>query len=664
MSPSALIIALKAAARAMRPKAALTVSEWAETHRILSEEGSAEPGKWKNARNPALVEIMDQLSEDSPAPLVAFQKCSQFGGTEVGSNWLGYIMDHAKGPVAIVMPTEKTIGDWMSQKFDPMATSTPAVAAVLKGRSNKASDNNAARKKFTGGILYAKTAGSTTELKSTSLRYALADEIDEYTWATLQGDPLGLLQVRLTAFHDHKLFAVSSPTMKDASRIEELFEAGDRRRYHVPCPHCGETQHLKWANLRWNKHPDNPRQITRAWYACEHNGCEIDEHHKTAMLAKGRWIAEAPGAPYPSYHINAIYSPLGLGRSWVQLAIEWIEAQGDHSKLMRFMNTRLGETYANRSRDIKPALLSARAEPYPLRTIPPGCLALTAGVDTQDDRLEIHIIGHGRGDRTWTIDYHVLPGNPSDESLWDALTEYLTPPIINRFGRALRIEATAIDSGGHHTHAVYQYVRRRRLPHVIAIKGASTPGRIILGRPSMQDVTWKGKLTRKGVQLYLVGTDTAKHLLYARLLSDADKPTESRKVHFSDELPDEYYEQLVAEAYNPLKNQWVKKKSKRNETLDTWVYALAAAHHPEVYLHKRRAADWDRRAEMLEPGVPVPVEPTPDDRPEIASAPAAVAAVATLHATPPAPGAVPPAALSISTRRKRSVVQRSPFSPR
>jgi phage terminase large subunit GpA-like protein len=101
MSPAALLIALKAAARAMRPKAALTVSEWAETHRILSEEGSAEPGKWKNARNPALVEIMDQLSEDSPAPLVAFQKCSQFGGTEVGSNWLGYIMDHAKGPVAL-----------------------------------------------------------------------------------------------------------------------------------------------------------------------------------------------------------------------------------------------------------------------------------------------------------------------------------------------------------------------------------------------------------------------------------------------------------------------------------------------------------------------------------------------------------------------------------
>ncbi len=627
---SALLLALRAAAKALRPKAALTVSEWAEANRILAEEGSAEPGKWKNARNPALVEIMDQLSEDSPAPLVVFQKCSQFGGTEVGSNWLGYIMDHAKGPTAIVMPTEKAIGDWMSQKFDPMAASTPAVAAVLKGRSNKASDNNAQRKKFTGGILYAKTAGSTTELKSSSLRYALADEIDEYVWSTTQGDPLGLLQVRLTAFHDHKLFAVSSPTMKDASRIEELFEGGDRRRYHVPCPHCDERQHLKWANLRWTKNPANPRLVTAAWYVCEHCGCEIQEHYKTALLAGGRWIAEC-AAPYPSYHINALYSPLGLGRSWVQLAVEWIEAQGDPAKLMRFMNTRLGETWANRSRDIRPNALESRAEPYPLRSIPPGCLVLTAGVDTQDDRLEIHLVGHGKGDRTWTIDYHVLYGNPADVELWDALTEYLTQPLSNTLGREMKIEATAIDSGGHHTHAVYQYVRRRKLRHAMAIKGASTPGRLILGRPSAQDVTWKGTTYKKGVHLYLVGSDTAKHLLYARLLGDADKPSEERKVHFSDELPSEYYEQLVAETFNPIKNQWVKKKAKRNETLDTYVYALAASHHPELYLHKRSAAWWAARAAMLEPAT---VEACAEAAPE----PAAVA-------TPtPAPTARKPAA--------------------
>lgn len=601
-------LAARAAARAMRPKDPLTVSEWADANRVLALEGSAEPGPWKTSRTPYLREIMDQLSDASPARLVAFMKSSQVGGTEVASNWLGYIMDHAKGPVAVVMPTEKSLGDWMSQKFDPMAAATPAVAAVLRGRSNKSSDNNAQRKKFIGGILYTKTAGSTAELKSTSLRYAIADEVDEYDWTTLQGDPLGLLEVRLTTFHDRKLFVPSSPTMKDASRIEELFEQGDRRRYHVPCPHCSDLQHLKWVNARWEKNLAAPRIVRNAWYVCEHCGAEISEHEKTAMMARGKWIAEAAGAPYPSYHINALYSPLGLGLTWAELACEWIAAQEDPAKLMRFMNTRLGETWADRSRDIKPNALEARAEPFELRTIPSGVMLLTAGVDTQDDRLEIQIVGHGRHDRTWTIDYHILPGNPSDESLWEKLSEYLSATFINAAGKEMRIEATAIDSGGHYTHHVYQFVRSRRVRRAIAVKGASTPSRPILCKPTAQDVTWKGVTQKKGVSLYAVGTDTAKHLLYARLNGDADKDPSERKVRFSQQLDSAFYDQLVSEAFNPRTNKWEKKKGKRNEALDTWVYAVAASHHPEVYMHKWKAADWARREAMLEPTVIQPAE--------------------------------------------------------
>jgi len=600
-APEGSVLALTALDRGWEPKAPLTVSEWADANRVLSLVGSAEPGPWKTTRTPYLREIMDQLSENSTARLVAFMKSSQVGGTEVASNWLGYIMTHSKGPVAVVMPTEKSLTDWMSQKFEPMADATPAVGAVLAKRSNSGSDNNAQRKKFTGGILYAKTAGSTAELKSTSLRYAIADECDEYDWTTTQGDPLGLLEVRLTTFHDRKLYVPSSPTMKDASRIEELFDAGDRRRYHVPCPHCNELQPLVWANLRWSKKPDNPRRILDCWYVCRECGAEIPEHHKPDMLARGRWVAEAPGAPYPSYHISALYSPLGLGLTWSELAAEWIEAQDDPAKLMRFMNTRLGETWADRSRDTKPNALEARAEPYELRTIPPGCLVLTAGCDVQDDRIEIQILGHGRGDRVWTIDYHVLPGNPADEAVWDKLADYLTATFINSTGRTLRIEAAGIDSGGHHTHAVYAFVRSGRVRRALALKGASSPGRAILGKPSQQDVTWRGKTAKKGVLLYSVGADTAKHLLYARLNGDADKDPADRKVRFSQQIDTGFYDQLVSETFNPRKNRWEIKKGKRNEALDTWVYALAASHHPELYVHKWKAADWERRRLMLEP---------------------------------------------------------------
>lgn len=612
-------IIFRAARRAIRPKAPLLVSEWADANRILSGEGSAEAGQWKTSRTPYLREIMDALSEDSSCRKVVFMKSSQVGGTEAGSNWLGYIMGHAKGPVAVVMPTEKAMQDWASQKFDPMAKDTPAIAAVMASRSNRAGDNSAARKRFTGGILYFKTAGSTTELKSTSLRYAIADEVDEWDWQTLQGDPLGLLEIRQTTYHDRKLFVVSSPTMKDASRIEEQFDLGDQRRFMVPCPHCDERQHLKWSNVRWQK--GHGSRIVRAWYACEHCGSEIDEHHKPAMLAAGRWVAGNPDGQWRSYHINAIYSPIGLGLSWAELAAEWIEAQDDVAKLMRFMNTRLGETWADRSHDLKPNVLVARAEPYALRTVPAGALVLTAGVDTQGDRLEVRVIGWGMDGKEWTIDYHVIHGNPAEERIWDALDQYLTAEFSNAYGRTLRIEATAIDTGGHHTHAVYAYVRRSKARRAIAVKGASTTGRVILGKPSHQDVNWRGQTIKKGVALYTVGTDTAKHWIYARLNGDADKDPGARQVHFSTELEPQFFDQQVSETFNPRKNRWELKKGKRNEVLDTHVYAIAASHHPELYLHKWRQKDWQKRQQMVEPEA---FEETQREQPDTAPQPSAV----------------------------------------
>lgn len=608
----AFLLTYQAAKHAVKAKANLTVSEWADANRVLSGEGSAEKGRWQTSRTPYLREIMDSLSEDSPDKLVAFMKSSQVGGTEAGSNWIGYIMDHAKGPAAIVMPTERSLNDWVSQKFDPMASDTPAVAEVLAKKSNRTSDNNAQRKKFTGGILYFKTAGSTSELKSTSLRYAMADELDEWDWTTTQGDPLGLLEVRLTTFFDRKLFAPSTPTMKDASRIEELFDNGDQRHYQVPCPHCGEYQHLKWPNVRWNKNVANPKRLDSVHYYCEASGCLIEEHHKTEMMAKGRWVAEAQQNAYKSYHINALYSPIGLGLSWLELAYEWIEAQGDPAKLMRFINTRLGETFADRSHDLKPNVLIARAEPYALRTIPLGVLVLTAGVDTQDDRFEIQITGHGRNDVTMPIDYHVIYGKPDDEKTRKALADYLVAArFTNHYGREMKIEATAIDTGGHHTHTIYQFVReatRYGLHRVMACKGASTYGRAILGKPSLQDVNTKGQVIKKGVALYMIGADTAKHLLYARLNGDSDKDPSERKVRFSTELPPEYFDGLVSEVYNPRKNQWELKKGKRNEQLDTWILSIAASHHPEIYLHKWKKSDWERRAAMIEPNQAPPKE--------------------------------------------------------
>lgn len=616
--------ALDAIIRGLRLKPRLSVAEWADTHRVLSSLGSAEPGRWKTARTPYLREIMDQLSETSPARLVVFMKPSQIGGTEVGSNWLGYIMAHAGGPVAVVMPTEKSLADWMTQKFSPMVDETPQLQAVIARRNNSEGNNSATRKRFRGGVLYAKTAGSTAELKSTSLRYALADEIDEYPRDGAQGSVLGLLDIRLTTYHDAKLYVPSSPTIKDASAIEELFEKGDQRRYHVPCPHCAHLQVLQWGQLRWQYAADT-RRIQRAAYVCAECGAEIEEHHKLAMLAEhgrggaARWVPGVPGAAYPSYHLNALYAPLGLGKSWRDLAQEWIDAQDDRQRLVVFINTRLAESWADKG-DIKSESVAQRAEPYPLRTVPEGCCVLTCGVDVQDDRLELQVLGFGR-QRIWSLDYHVLPGNPADEGLWQRLAEYVNAfEIFNAHQRALRIEALGIDSG-FNTHAVYHFVRQRLVRRALPIKGVPGSARPILGRPSLQDVNWRGVVAKKGIALYAVGADTAKHHLYNLLHLDADKPASERRLHFPQAYEKSYFDQLVAEVYNPRKQRWELRKGRRNEALDTWIYAFAASHHPELYVHKWRDADWQRRLRLLEPGddTPAPADAVP------AAAPAAPA---------------------------------------
>lgn len=602
-----------AAHKAVKPKEQLTVSEWADANRRLVEGADPEAGKFRTSRNPPMREIQDQLSEHAPARRVAFKGPTQFAKTLIATNWLGYVIAHAKGSMGIFMPTGDSLGDWNEQKFEPMAEHTESVKKALTSRHS--GTNSTRRKRYVGGTLYFRSAGSTADMRNLTLRYINADEIDEYKADTGQGDPLGLIANRLSAHDDSKLYLSSSPTLTDNSLIEIEFEGGDQRYYHVTCPHCGESQVFKWPNLRWRKAPGRHNVIVDVFYACEHNGCVILEHEKTAMIDGGRWVAENPGAPYPSYTINALYTPEGLGLTWTELAQEWLDAQGDRAKLMRFVNSRLAETYTDRSSDIKPTMIAERAEPYSLRTVPAGCLLITVGVDVQsgaDARLELQVLGHGYPKKTWTLDYHVIPGNPEGSEVWDALTEYVNNIAwTNSAGNILRSEACAIDTGGHHTHDVYNYVRAKRVRRPMATKGASAKGQVILGKPRPQDVNFRGRSIKNGVKLFFIGSDTAKFLLYGRLHDDADKPANKRMVHFSHDLPLAFYDGLLAETYNPRKNAWERKRGKRNEPLDTWYLALAAAHHPELYMHKWRKTDWERRAAMLEPAALDDVDEAP-----------------------------------------------------
>jgi phage terminase large subunit GpA-like protein len=361
-------------------------------------------------------------------------------------------------------------------------------------------------------------------------------------------------------------------------------------------------------------------------YVCRECGAHIEEHHKADMIRAGQWVAENPGARARGYHINGLYYQIGLGPRWADLVEMWLDAQGDPAKLKTFVNDRLAEPWEDPAmRAVRHNAIADRAEPYALRTAPDGVHVVTAGVDTQDNRLAVHLVGWGplptgAGLAFWTLDYIELPGDPADSAVWAALTELLNTPIQHASGALLRVEAMANDMGGHRTEAVKDFVRQRRVRRPMAIFGATANNAPVLGKPKAMDVTWRGKTDARGVTVYQVGTVAAKHWLYGRLSTDADKSAEERTTHFSADLLPEFFAGLVSETFNPAKNRFEKRRGARNEPLDTWVYAFAAAHHPELRLHRKTKAEWDAiRARLqasatgqrAETAAPVDVQPKP-----------------------------------------------------
>lgn len=617
--------ALRAFARAVAPRKRMLVSDWADKHRVLSTKGSNLAGQWRTSRNPPLKEPMDACTTRSGVRELVLMFPIQFGKTEVEVNVLGYLMTQSPGPIMVCLPGEVSMDKWINQKLNPLIAESKAVQECLISTYSRDARNAKTFKDFAGGQLYIEHAGSPSRLKSTSVKYLLVDELDEFA-NNLKGgdDPLEMLEGRTSAFPNAGLRVyISSPQIKGRSRIEEKFLAGDQRRRHVPCPHCGHMQYLEWAGLKWAD------DFSSAWYVCQENGCCIEEHHKTDMIAQGQWI---PGNPNPtpgvrSYTVNCLYYQFGLGPTWAELARMWVNAQNDPARLKTFVNDRLAETWEDASmRAVRHNAIAERAEAYALREAPVGVLYVTAGVDTQDNRLEVTLTGWGRGMAFWVLDHHELPGDPADPATFAALTEYLNKPIQRQDGVILRVEATAQDMGGHRTEDVKHWVRQALVRRPMAIQGAIQNNAPILGKPRMLDVTYKGVTDKKGVRVYYVGTVAAKNWLFGRLSVDAERPADERMTHFSHELEPSYYQGLTSETYNPAKNRYEKKRGARNEPLDTWVYSYAAAHHPELRLHRMRAVDWDGREKQLlaqlKPAADGVYEPQPAEPAQQATTPA------------------------------------------
>lgn len=537
----------------------MTVSQWADKHRRLSSEASAEPGRWNTARAPYQRGIMDAYNDDDIQTIV-FMKSAQVGATEILNNILGYIIHRNPGPVLVLQPNIDPMGRaWSKDRLAPMVRDTPVLTGRLGEARSKQDDNTILHKKFIGGHLTVAGANSPASLASRPIRDVLADEVDRYpVSAGAEGDPLSLAFKRTTTFQKRKRYVCSTPTIAGESRIERAYEDSDQRQFWVPCPHCGEFQVLKWANVVWPK--DDPH---KAKYACDCCGSEIEDGQKPQMLAFGKWIAEKETRGTAGFHINELYSP------WVkfgELAQSFIEAKKDTETLKTWTNTALGQVWAEQGDELSADVIFRRAESYD--KAPDGVLCVTCAVDVQDDRLECETKGWGLGEESWALSHDVFYGDPGRLELWKRLAEHLSTPLETVDGRRLRIACTVVDSGGHYTDSVYKFCKR--FGNVHAIKGVGGAGKPVVGRPS--------KANKGGVPVFPVGVDTAKELVFGRLQIETPGPG---YMHFPDSLDEEFFLQLASEKrVRTLKRgvatyEW-KKVRRRNEAWDLNVYQIAA----------------------------------------------------------------------------------------
>ncbi len=557
----------------LEPPPDLTVSTWADEYRMLSSESSAAPGRWKTSKAPYQREMMDAIS-DPKTHKVVVMSAAQIGKTDsLILNPIGYFMDYDPCPIMVMLPTISLAETLSKDRLTPMLRDTPKLRDKVNDKSRN-SGNTILQKIFPGGHVTMVGANSATGLSSRPIRVVLADEIDRYPGAIgNEGDPLLLAEKRTTTFWNRKIVCVSTPTTRGISRIELEYNNSTQEEWNIPCPECQEFTPLTWENIIFDK--DNPDDVA---HSCPHCGALSGEIAWKEQGQKGKFIPKYPNTGVRGFHINSLASGFVAWSEVVRKFLVAVEEKkkGNIEPLRTWTNLEMGELWEDDGEQIETDDIFKRRERYNCE-VPPEVIVLTAGVDTQDDRFEIEVVGWGEEKESWGIRYQVIYGDLKRKNVWDQLSQFLQTTFTTLDGRALNIRTTCMDSGGHFTKEVYQFCAGHHYMSVYAIKGKGGKGEPIFKKPSKNNTA--------GAYLFTLGVDTGKELIYQRLNIEEEG---AGYCHFPREKErgygEEYFKGLTSEkkiiTYKRGKAQeiWVLKDTayRRNEPLDCRNYATAA----------------------------------------------------------------------------------------
>ncbi len=587
-------------ARGLRPPPRMSLDEWADEHLVL-ERGGAKV-RWSTDKTPYLRDPMRDLSIDSVVEEVVFMKPSQSGGTEALVIAAAcYWAVTAPAPILTIRPDIEEAAKFTQLRIDPVLRNTAALRGIFREAKSRDAGNTQHQKLFTGGSWTLVGANSPAGLASIPAPYVQFDETDRTSESAgsgrrAEGDQYLLAKARTRTFRDsfprRKLVRISSPGDASTSKIAAAWADSSQGRWHMPCPLCGFVAALDFRRLWWgrNAHPKT------AAYRCAQCDKLIDERDKPEMLRLGSYMHANPRHDVRGYRMTGLDSPfLGFG----EIAAEIYKAKGNPAEMRVVVNTIKGETYDTHEEtrvDVRKLKLLATPVEFldGKPTIPDGVGVLTGGADTHPDRLEHTLRGWGKGDEQWHLDHVIFPGDASGRGVWNDLHAYQRTTWHNASGRAFELAAACVDTGGENTLMAYEFVRHKGPLCVWGIKGKEGQGKALWPRRPTRNN--KGK-----VDLYLIGIDSAKAQLYARLRASVaqvergEKPGGPGFVHIAAHLcedivhpdgtrsPSEYLQQLVAEQPKTVATktgtvvEWRKPSHRtRNEALDCDVYAQAA----------------------------------------------------------------------------------------
>jgi phage terminase large subunit GpA-like protein len=518
---------------------------------------------------------------------------TQTGKTEGLLNMILYSALNDPGPAMIVEPTQDLGKEIGKDRFGVMIETCDALKEI-KDQDPDQSTN--LKKTFSSMTVYIGWAGSPTSLASRPIRTVFFDETNKYPkFSGQEASPLALGKERTNTFiFTRKLIYASTPTTESGYITQGEMTCEARFRFHLVCPHCGFVQIPVFghegpgAGVKWEGRDLN--LIERAaWYECGECGGKIQNEQKAELVRRGKWIDIVSGIEFREcmdfnkprrigFQFGRLISPW---HSLGMVAREFLESKDYPEKLMNWTNSWMAEPWKEQEFKLDDSELMKRREEYGPKVpaavgerdgavIFMGGLLLTAGVDVQDDRLECEVVAWGDREESWSMDYRVFMGSPGFHAVWDDLDDYLTQEWETELGDTLRVVSVAVDTGGHFTKAVYEFVKPRQMRRVWAIKGSSTVGHAIISRPAKQ---------ASGISLFSVGVDSAKEILFTRLNRKTAGPG---YCHFPMNYDEAYFKGLTAEKVVTTKDKhgfpvrvW-EKTYPRNEPLDCRVYAMAA----------------------------------------------------------------------------------------